>query len=128
MSLKKKLQTAFDHTSRRHGTTSPGELKGIDAQELIDLLGVGEFMKKALEPGQTKRMSPEARSRAEAIVTICTMEAGGHPYSLVTMSLQRVMNGLKQLEEERKLAEQEELVEASHSFNALLQHKLQRAS
>jgi len=110
MSLKKNpiyklLTTALDHAARRHGTSSESEFRAIDATELLSMLQLDASIQDALTNGTADRLEGRDRERAQAVVVVCTIEAGGHPYQVITESIRRVIKRLEMVTREREQSE-----------------------
>ncbi|KAA0206734.1 hypothetical protein EDM68_01360 [Candidatus Uhrbacteria bacterium] len=94
--LREMLKKALDHVKPRHGTTVEGELRPVDADELIEALGCEELMATPIE-----HLPQSKRASAEAVLLVCTMHTGDHEHEKLADALERVIARLDSMADMR---------------------------
>jgi hypothetical protein len=94
--LREMLKKSLDHVKPRHGTTVTGELRQVEASELIAALGCEELLATPIE-----RLPRAKRSSAESVLLVCTMHVGDHEHQELAYALERVLDRFDHVAKER---------------------------
>jgi hypothetical protein len=102
--LIKSLDSMLGHAQLRaggDGESSPGEFRGLDAEQLIERLGMKQAFATPME-----KLDPKQRSRCETVLLLVSLSSEGKPYAQIVQAIQRVKKGLA-LEDAKRAALQE---------------------